>query len=130
MAWTPLHIRTGYPNTIFSGEARPSCYLLDPSRISPESDVYETVEKTISHQQNQILENQAEIMRKLDRLFAAFPGGDVEGHARYHQIKIEEILERKKLRAAIEEKTISGLVWALIVSVAVAVGNYLKDHLK
>lgn len=58
----------------------------------------------------------------VDRRFAeAFPGGDHVGHCRYHALMIEQLEERRRLRRAIVEKTISGLVWSFIVGAAIAV---------
>lgn len=63
----------------------------------------------------------------MERRFAeAFPGGDHVGHCRYHQLMIDDIEAKKKLRQAIAEKTISGLVWSAIVFLVVAALNYLK----
>lgn len=45
----------------------------------------------------------------------AFPGRDTEGHRRYHEVQIEMLHEKRRLRQAIQEKTISGLVWCAIV---------------
>lgn len=42
----------------------------------------------------------------------AFPAEDLAGHCRYHQILIDALDEKRKLRIAIKEKTIAGLVWA------------------
>lgn len=51
----------------------------------------------------------------MERRFAeAFPGGDHVGHCRYHRLMIEDIESRKKLRQAILEKTLSGLLWSVI----------------
>lgn len=51
----------------------------------------------------------------LTKLATAFPGNDTEGHRRYHEAIIERTAEMKRLRIAIQEKTISGLVWLFIV---------------
>lgn len=53
-------------------------------------------------------------------LESAFPGGDIEGHRRYHEAVIADVEAKKKLTQAIKEKTISGLVWAFIVWVGIA----------
>lgn len=58
----------------------------------------------------------SEWQKDVERRFAeAFPGGDHVGHCRYHDLMIEDINARKRLRQAIVEKTVSGLVWGLIV---------------
>lgn len=67
----------------------------------------------------------------MEKRFAdAFPGGDHVGHCRYHQLMIEDIDARKRLRQAVMEKTIAGLVWAAIIGVALAAWAYLKAMLK
>lgn len=59
----------------------------------------------------------------IQKLYTAFPGGDVEGHRRYHDAMIEKTAEMRRLRIAIQEKTISGLIWAFIVGAAVMAWN-------
>lgn len=67
----------------------------------------------------------------LERRFAeAFPGGDHVGHCRYHQLMIERNIELRRLRQAIIEKTIGGLVWGLLLGLGIAVLNYLKVLVK
>jgi hemerythrin len=51
----------------------------------------------------------------------AFPAEDAEGHRRYHEAIIEKTAEIRRLRQAIQEKTISGLIWAAIVWFGIAV---------
>lgn len=68
---------------------------------------------------------------EMEKRFAdAFPGGDHVGHCRYHDLMIEAIEEKRRLRRAVQEKTIAGLVWAGIVGLAFAVWHYLKALLK
>ncbi len=57
---------------------------------------------------------------------AAFAGGDVDGHRRAHESMIELIEEKRKLRVAIQEKTISGLIWVVIVWVFWAMLSKLR----
>lgn len=67
----------------------------------------------------------------MDRRFAeAFPGGDHVGHCRYHALMIEDIDSRKRLRQAVIEKTISGLVWALVVAAGIAVWTWFKAQVR
>lgn len=64
----------------------------------------------------------AEIRRNVQHLTSsAFPAGDIEGHRRYHEVMIETLAERRRLRIAIQEKTISALVWIVIVWTASAI---------
>lgn len=60
----------------------------------------------------------------------AFPGGDVDGHRRYHQQLIASGEQRLKLRQAIIEKTLTSLVWAAMVGLAFAVWEWAKAHIK
>lgn len=55
----------------------------------------------------------------------AFPKGDADGHRRYHETVVEMLEEKRKLRMAIQEKTVSGLVWAGIVAVGTAIWHEL-----
>lgn len=56
---------------------------------------------------------------------AAFPGGDPDGHRRYHETQIELLAERRRLRVAIQEKTISGLVFSGIILLITALYHWL-----
>lgn len=65
----------------------------------------------------------------VERRFAeAFPGADHVGHCRYHQLMIEDIDAKKRLRQAVLEKTISGLVWSLVVALGVAAWQWIKGQ--
>jgi len=63
----------------------------------------------------------------LAQLNKAFPAGDIEGHKRYHETMIIMLEERRRLRQAVQEKTISGLVWAGIVGVGMLVWHELQN---
>ena len=88
----------------------------------------------IRNGQNEIIE-QLEDMNKrhvkaeeaLAQLNKAFPAGDIEGHKRYHETMIIMLEERRRLRQAVQEKTISGLVWAGIVGVGMLVWHELQN---
>jgi len=67
----------------------------------------------------------------LERKFIeAFPAGDWAGHCRYHQVQIELLLERRKMVAALTQKTLEAFVLAAIVALGVAVWQYIKTQLK
>lgn len=66
----------------------------------------------------------------INKLTAAFVGGDVEGHRRFHEMMIERNKELKSLRIAIQEKTISALLWSAIMFVAMAVFQSAKSYFK
>jgi hypothetical protein len=71
-----------------------------------------------------------EAIRRIDDLHKAFPGGDWEGHRRYHEVLIERIEKRTKLYdAMLEELTKKGM-WALIIFIGAAVFYYIKGQLK
>lgn len=53
---------------------------------------------------------------RIDKLFKAFPEGDTEGHARYHQVLIDMAEEKRRLWKAIIEKTLSALAWSLVLA--------------
>lgn len=54
----------------------------------------------------------------------AVPGGDHEGHRRYHELIIEREAQRVRLRQAIIEKTLGGLVWMGLCAVGLAIWHY------
>lgn len=60
----------------------------------------------------------------------AVPNGDHVGHCRYHQLMIEGIESRKRLHTAVLEKSISGLVWAGMVALGVAIWQYIKSQVR
>lgn len=67
----------------------------------------------------------------MERRFAeAFPGGDHVGHCRYHLLMIEDIEARKRLRQAVMQKTISGLVWSVIIGIGIACWHYILKLVK
>lgn len=68
------------------------------------------------------LERQVKDTRQ--RLLDAFPGGDVEGHRHYHEMMMEAGRDRKRLITAVKEKTVAGLVWALMLGVGIACWKY------
>ena len=56
----------------------------------------------------------------------AFAGGDADGHRRAHEAMINLIEEKRRLRVAIQEKTISGLLWAILVFIGVSVFSEIR----
>lgn len=55
----------------------------------------------------------------------AFPANDTEGHRRYHQLIIDNTEAKRALTKAIKEKTISGIIWSLVVWGASEAWTYL-----
>jgi len=74
------------------------------------------------------LERRQEDIEK--RFAEAFPGADHVGHCRYHDLMIEGIDAKKRLREAIMQKTIAGLVWGAMIGLGLAVWQYVKSLLK
>lgn len=66
---------------------------------------------------------------RVEAFEAAFPNGDLPGHCRAHQALIDDVEARKRLRQAIAEKTISGLIWAAIVGGAIAIWHEVLKQL-
>lgn len=81
-------------------------------------DLVTTIE-TMARDIHDIKKNMADLSS------TAFPGGDVEGHRRYHELMIERNMELRRLRIAIQEKTLSGLVWVLIIFLGLCVLSYI-----
>lgn len=65
-----------------------------------------------------------------ERFEKAFPGGDFEGHRRYHELLKERNEEIRRLRRAVLEKTISGLLWAAIVAIGIGLLEWLRQEIK
>jgi hypothetical protein len=90
------------------------------ARIKKHLDEHERVE-------TQRMDARFDELKKL--LASAFPGGDPAEHRRYHDEVIEFMQERRKLWRSIQEKSLTGLVWLLIVGVGTAVWQFLKSKL-
>lgn len=81
--------------------------------------------ETMTDERLDSLERWREDMEK--RFADAFPGGDHVGHCRYHRLMIEDIEARRKLRQAVMEKSVAGLVWAGLVFLGLAAWTYFKN---
>lgn len=75
----------------------------------------------MQQQLDEIKTDLGKLSEKVDNVLKAFPDSDIEGHRRYHELIIEDMAERRRLRQAIKEKTISGLLWAVLVWLGYAV---------
>lgn len=62
-------------------------------------------------------------------LASAFPGGDPSEHRRYHDEVITFIHERRELFRSIREKTLTGLVWFILIGLGTAVWQYIRTKL-
>ena len=59
----------------------------------------------------------------------AFPAGDFDGHRRYHELLVEQLEERRRLRIAIQEKTMSALAWSVMVALGAAIWHEIQRAL-
>jgi len=75
-----------------------------------------------------VLKETARIGKEIDDMRAEFkkavPGGDFDGHRRYHDLVIERETQRIKLRQAIIEKTLTGLVWMGLCAIGLSIWQY------
>lgn len=62
-------------------------------------------------------------------LKSAFPDGDPLRHKAYHDEVMEFMKERRELWKAIREKTLSGLLWSMMLTGGAAFWHYLKAKL-
>ncbi len=74
----------------------------------------------------EVRDTQRDILQRLDLLSRAFPGGDHDGHRRYHEAVIERMELKNRLVRAALEKVIQAGALASCGWVAVAVWNYFK----
>jgi hypothetical protein len=54
----------------------------------------------------------------IQKLYSAFPSGDVDGHRRYHEAVIQSVIARNKLYTHLLEKGLGGILWAAIVGLS------------
>lgn len=66
------------------------------------------------------VEGEVRLMQK------AFPDQDYEGHRRGHEYMIRNVEAKERLATAIKEKTISALLWSVIVGLAMLMWQGLK----
>lgn len=67
---------------------------------------------------------------ELERLLkSGYPGGDPDSHRRAHEEQIEYIRERRMLWRSVREKTITALIWAMLVGIGAAVWQSIKAKL-
>ena len=70
------------------------------------------------------LERLREEMRK------AYPAEDADGHRRYHELLIEREAQRVRMRQAIIEKTLGGLLWTIMCAVGLALWQFFLSKLR
>ena len=83
-----------------------------------------------AEQQDQRTALQREIMALSAAMKTGFPDGDLDGHRRYHELLIEEALERKKMRSAIFIHVAKSSTWALILGLLAVLWIGFKKKLE
>lgn len=59
-----------------------------------------------------------------------FPGGDYDGHRRYHELVIEREEQRRQIRREVITHLLKGSTWAALVGLLWMVLRHAKDFLK
>jgi hypothetical protein len=67
-----------------------------------------------------------EAIRGIDELRRAFPGGDWDGHRRYHEAVIKRIEAREKFYQDLRTDLATKGLWAVIIALGGAVIFYIK----
>lgn len=67
-----------------------------------------------------------EVIRRVDDLHKAFPGGDWEGHRRYHERLISKMEAREQFYRDLRAELAKKGMWAVIVLLGLALWQYLK----
>lgn len=82
--------------------------------------------------QKEATENLIEAVDKIrvavDKLVAAFPDGDTDGHRYYHEALIRKAEKWDKLADAIKEKTLIALIWAALAWAGVAMWHEVARY--
>ena len=84
-------------------------------------DAIKSVEKRL----DAIERYQNELSAFAESLHKGFPNRDPDDHRRVHEVMQEKVEETRRLRVAIQEKTISALIWSGIVFIGAAVWSHL-----
>lgn len=76
-----------------------------------------------------LAERLIQLEQDMEKIRDAFPEGDYQGHARAHQVMIERNQELRRLRIAIAEKTIAGLIWAGMIALGLGIWELVLSKL-
>lgn len=60
----------------------------------------------------------------------AFPGGDFDGHRRYHELIIAREEQRQQIRREVITHLLKGSTWAMLVGLLWMVLRHAKDYVK
>lgn len=100
--------------------------------------LYAELERHIDQRIKELLDERADVETKLinsrfdaleSLLKSGFPDGDLHKHRFYHDEVIEFMRGRREMWKAIQEKTLSGLLWSSMVSVGIAFWHYVKTKI-
>lgn len=80
-------------------------------RLDRHEQRHDATEKGVFALEGRAVKMEDDIMK----LYQGFPAADPASHRRYHDLVIRKTEEIRRLRIAIQEKTISALVWIAIV---------------
>lgn len=61
---------------------------------------------------------------------SGFPDGDLDTHRKVHEGYMQEARDRAALWKSVREKTVTGVVWAMIGFIALACWEYMKAELR
>lgn len=71
-----------------------------------------------------------EVIRRVDDLHKAFPGGDWDGHRRYHETLISKAEARTKFYLGLCDDLAKKGLWIVIIALGAALLRYLQAHIK
>lgn len=69
----------------------------------------------------------AELHKKID---SGFPYGDLVEHRKVHENYIKHVAERAALWKSVQEKTVTGIVWAGLMLIGSALWEFIKVTLR
>lgn len=86
--------------------------------------------KDIEHFEREIESLKKEIKELEALIQSGFPNGDPLSHRKVHEEYIREAEDRKSMLRGTKHKVVELSAWALILLLANAVWDYMKNHLK
>lgn len=69
------------------------------------------------------------VEKRMDEMAKAFPGGDPDGHRRYHELIIRREEQREKVRLELISKLVQGGTWSLLAWIGWLIVKNFKDVL-
>ena len=73
---------------------------------------------------------QKEMLALSGAVKTAFPGGDFDGHRRYHELLIAREEQRQLIRREVITHLLKGSTWAALIGLLVMLLRLAKDYLK